>query len=78
MDVSKQKGSELLDTVASLTGLPEELVQTELHELVTAAGQNAGNITLDQLRQAMLLYLEALAEQEESLADSDSSIIPSA
>ena len=37
MDVSNKKGSELLDTVASLTGLPEELVQNELQELIAAA-----------------------------------------
>lgn len=78
MDVSNKKGSELLDTVASLTGLPEELVQNELHELIAAAGQNAGNVTLDQLRQAMLLYLETLAQQEEALMEPGSSIIPSA
>ena len=78
MDVSNKKGTELLDTVATLTGLPEDLVQNELQELVAAAGQDAGEVTLDQLRQAMLLYLETLAQQEESLMDGDSSIVPSA
>lgn len=95
MDVSEkntqsgESGQALLDTVASLTGLPEGLVQQELHEMITAAGQNAGSVTLDDLRQAMLLYLESLALQEEGLLDpadpdlatlraSDSGTIPSA
>jgi hypothetical protein len=82
MDVSDKHepgGQELLDTVASLTGLPEGLVQQELHEMLAVAGQNAGNVTLDQLRQAMLVYLEALALQEEALMDTEpTSIIPSA
>lgn len=81
-----ESGHALLDTVASLTGLPEDLVQQELHEMLAMAGQSAGNVTLEQLRQAMLLYLEALALQEEGLTDdaeammhaAESSIIPSA
>jgi hypothetical protein len=48
--------------VAELTGLPEPLVQQELHEILESAGQNAGSVTLDALREAMLLYLEAMAE----------------
>lgn len=78
-------GFALTDTVATLTGLPDGLVQQELQELLETAGHDAGSVTLDQLRQAMLLYLEALAQQEESLMDpndpllraSDSSTIPS-
>jgi hypothetical protein len=64
MDVSNQEpgGQQLLDTVAELTGLPEPLVQQELHEILESAGQNAGSVTLDALREAMLLYLEAMAE----------------
>ena len=55
-------GQELLDSVANLTGLPEPLVQQELQQILEGAGQNAGSVTLDELRQAMLLYLESLAE----------------
>lgn len=69
MEVSNQHsdkvepgGQQLLDTVAELTGLPEPLVQQELHEILESAGQNAGSVTLDALREAMLLYLEAMAE----------------
>jgi hypothetical protein len=94
MDVSDQQeqpgGQELLDTVAQLTGLPEPLVQEELHEILESAGQNAGSVTLEQLRQAMLMYLEALAEPleraelakleeeaENNASNSDLSFIPS-
>ena len=66
MDVSNRHeeatGQELLDSVANLTGLPEPLVQQELQQIIQSAGQNAGSVTLDELRQAMLLYLESLAE----------------
>jgi hypothetical protein len=66
MDVSNRHeeatGQELLDSVANLTGLPEPLVQQELQQILEGAGQNAGSVTLDELRQAMLLYLESLAE----------------
>jgi hypothetical protein len=58
-------GQELLDSVANLTGLPEPLVQQELQQIISSAGQNAGSVTLDELRQAMLLYLESLAEMGE-------------
>jgi hypothetical protein len=75
MDVSQNQesselsGQALMDTVASLTGLPEGLVQQELQEMLEVAGQNAGSATLDDLRKAMLLYLEALALQEEALME---------
>jgi hypothetical protein len=79
-------GYALTDTVATLTGLPEGLVQEELQQLLETAGQDSGSVTLDQLRQAMLVYLEALAQQEESLMDpedpllqaSENSQVPSA
>jgi hypothetical protein len=91
MEVSNQHevpgGLELLDTVAQMTGLPEPLVQQELHEILESAGQNAGSVTLEQLREAMLLYLEALAEpleraereeaERKNASEGDLSFIPS-
>jgi hypothetical protein len=66
MDVSNRHeeptGQDLLDSVANLTGLPEPLVQQELQDIIESAGADAGSVTLEQLRQAMLLYLESLAE----------------
>jgi hypothetical protein len=67
MDVSKQEqpgGQELIQQLISATGLPEELVHQELNEICALAGQNPGELTLDQLREAMLTYLQALQTGE--------------
>jgi hypothetical protein len=53
-------GKELLETVVSLTGLPEELMQKELIRILESSGQDSTNLTLDDLRFALLAYLEQL------------------
>lgn len=62
MEVSKNKvessGQELIETLASLTGLPEPWVSQELIQILEKSGQNAQDVTLEQLRDAMLIYLE--------------------
>lgn len=66
MDVSNRAeqnqvgGHELIDTVVSLTGLPEGLVQEELGQIIQNAGHSTSTVTLDQLREAMLAYLESV------------------
>ncbi|HLE01078.1 MAG TPA: hypothetical protein VJB59_12495 [Bdellovibrionota bacterium] len=63
MDVSDSEqlgGQKLLETVASLTGLPEQIAYAELTQILHLAGQNSGDLTLDGLRAAMLAYLETL------------------
>lgn len=60
------KGEELLETVISLTGLPEALVSEELEEILAKSGHSSGSLTLDQLRESLLLYLEQI--QEETVA----------
>lgn len=63
------EGSELVDVLSSLSGLPEESVASEIqHILGAAVGDSAPNprseaLTLDQLRSAMLTYLEAINEE---------------
>jgi hypothetical protein len=67
MDVSKQDqpgGQELIQQLVSATGLPEDLVHRELDEICALSGQDPGELTLDQLRQAMLTYLEKLEAGE--------------
>ena len=63
-------GRELLEKVAELTGLPEDLAQEELGQIIESAGHSEGTLTLDQLREAMIAYLESLQEelQEEMAA----------
>ena len=65
-DPTADQGYKLLDAVASMTGLPDPLVQKELTEILELSGQNAGSLTLDELRKAMLVYLEAVAEEQEA------------
>lgn len=63
MEVSEkteQVGEDLLDTVVSLTGLPQEDVQAELRTWIESAGMKPSDITLDELRAAMIAYLESM------------------
>jgi hypothetical protein len=70
MDVSKQAGKEnelsgleLMETVVSATGLPEDPVQAELTKILAVAGCAPENLTIDELRAALLGYLETLQEE---------------
>lgn len=64
MEVSESQtdpdGHELIETVASLTGLPEPWVLKELDHILEQSGQNPGELTLDQLRESLVLYLESI------------------
>ena len=60
-------GEDLIATVVALTGLPTESMQTELETLIEDAGQDSKNLTIEDLRAAMISYLETLqAELEQS------------
>ncbi len=59
-NVEETYGRELVDTLASLTGLPEPWVSQELVQLIEKSGKNEKEITLEQLRDAMLIYLETV------------------
>jgi hypothetical protein len=52
------EGPELLNTVVSLTGLPGDLVETELLKVLEQTGCSGETVTLDELRNALLVYLE--------------------
>lgn len=70
MDVSKSENSSGIDlfaTVVEGTGLPPELASQELSEILGQSGMNAESLTLEQLRAAMLAYLEAFAPSPEEL-----------
>ena len=72
MDVSKPaltgnasgSGIELFEAVVEESGLPSELATQELSEILGASGVSAESLTLDELRAAMLTYLEAFAPPE--------------
>ena len=61
-------GEALLQTVVSLTGLPETLVYPELDRILKLSPhkKGEGEVTLDELRAAMLAYLESCLTDETS------------
>ena len=61
-----QSGTELVDAVVSFTGLPETLVGQELGNILENAGHSPDTLTLEQLRAAMIAYLESTLEDLES------------
>jgi hypothetical protein len=69
-------GEKLLNTVASLTGLPAPLVHEELGQILELSGQDSANLTLEELRSAMLAYLEKIQDSmvEEGLCPSENEI----
>ena len=73
MDVSSYElepgGQELIQMVVSLTELPELMIQRELEQILeiperdSPKRDSSEDVTLEQLREAMLAYLE-LVDQE--------------
>ncbi len=70
------QGQGLLEEVASLTGLPEDWVHNELHRIVTASGHQPSELTLDELRASMLVYLEQMMDQIPAEEDEIQELIP--
>lgn len=53
-------GEALIQTVVELTELPQQLISSELDQILERSGQSASHLTLDQLREALVAYLEEL------------------
>jgi hypothetical protein len=61
MDVPRNKkleGQDLVNSVVSLTGLPEEEMYKELEQILESSGHQSSELTMDSLRAAMIAYLE--------------------
>ncbi len=60
-------GKSLIDQVVSLSGLPEDLAHQELNQILRLSEMASPNenLTLEDLRSAMLVYLEQLAIEQE-------------
>ncbi|MFZ9595550.1 MAG: hypothetical protein ACO3A2_05675 [Bdellovibrionia bacterium] len=56
-------GSDLLERVSSLTELPSRAVQRELEEILDLSQLDPEDLTLDQLRESMLRYLDLVNEE---------------
>jgi hypothetical protein len=67
MDVSSYEsepsGQELIQTVVSLTELPELMIQHELEQILEIPKRNSEDVTIEQLREAMLAYLEQVDKE---------------
>ena len=59
-------GERLVTAVTRLTELPESWAHEELMHVLAHSGQAADSLTLEQLRAAMLTYLESLVAESES------------
>lgn len=79
-DVTQQdadKGEELVRKIIQLSGLPQDQVQDEIHDLLNQIGTNHKEVTIDELRNAMLLYLETI-QREMLISQAEPSELPQA
>lgn len=56
-------GPALVQMLSEITGLQEQDVRSEITTILAANGASIENVTLDQLRQAMITYLEAVHDR---------------
>ena len=54
------RGQELIEKVIELTEVPDPAMEQEVHAILEYSGQEGQDLTLEQLRKAMLDYLEDL------------------
>jgi hypothetical protein len=56
------EGENLIQTLVALTGLPEGMANAEMNQILQLSGQEEkrSDITLEELRAALIAYLEAL------------------
>lgn len=70
-------GQTLVQTVVSLTDLPEPLIHREMDEILQASGHRSESLTLEQLRAAMMSYLESIQADFEAAGETgDGSLTP--
>ena len=60
---SELYGRELITAVVSLSGLPEDAAIRDLETVIDSSGGRYDQLTMEQLRKAMLLYLEHVHEE---------------
>ena len=59
----ESEGAQVLQEVVQLTGLPEELLDNELSDLLGASACRVNEMTLEQLRSVLMNYIETLQEE---------------
>jgi len=60
---ASQEGPGLIEHLVGLTGLPREVLQRELKKILEEAGHRWETLTVDQLRKAMMVYLNRVYSQ---------------
>ena len=70
---SNQEGADLISTVLALTGLPEDKMKAELDTIIEDSGHSQQSLTLDELRAAMLRYLDSF---QPDFASDDEDLTP--
>lgn len=63
------EGTQLLNQLVELSGLPEKEARSEIDAILGHAGVKGEETTLESLRAAMLSYLEALDAEMSKLSD---------
>lgn len=56
------EGKNLIQQVTTLTQLPEDWIQTEIHQLLDQSGHDRETVTLEELRSSLLSYLESMQD----------------
>jgi len=62
-----QSGPELIETLIELTGLPKTAMEKEISAIMAQSGKSTDSLTLDDLRGALIEYLEQLSAEEERM-----------
>ncbi len=57
------RGAELIQTIVALTGLPEADVSKEIETILSGMGVDPTEVTLDQMRAALLVYLDTFQRE---------------
>ena len=68
------QGDQLIAQVVEESGVPSEWAEDELNKILGESGCQKDDLTLDQLRFAMIRYLETLLEAEPD--EDDESVSP--
>ena len=55
---SSLEGQKLIEMVSELSGLDKEVLSEDLREFVERTGADLANLTLEELRRALALYLD--------------------
>ena len=64
-------GEKLIQLISEATGLPRELIETEINQLIASHGFSPNQITLEELRSIIAEYMQdVLCQAKDHLAQS--------